>query len=52
MEHFVNEYVEIHVLHRPGHLAREAEDGQRQPEPAVMFDFFHKINPLSASFFR
>ena len=26
VEHFVDEYVEIHILHHPGHLARQAEN--------------------------
>ena len=46
MEHFVDEDVEVHVLHRPCHLARQAEDHQGKPEFSVLFCLFHKKHPL------
>ena len=32
-EHFVNEHIEVHILHDPGHLTHQGKQSQCHPEP-------------------
>ena len=36
-EHLVNEHIEVHIFHDPGHLTHQGKQGQGHPEPGRKF---------------
>ena len=42
VEHLIDEHIEVHVFHHPGHLPHQREHRKGQPEPAAELCFLHR----------
>ena len=42
IEHFIDEHIQVHILHNPGHLAYQGKNHQRKVKLYIISTFFHR----------